>query len=334
MIYKTVVGQFTYAELLTEDVNVANTEFLRAIEIEFEGTLAAAGGTTDGALRQDGLLNTILNSILFTANGSDRFISTNGRNEYFRRAIKSGSAGVLGSVMPVGIASTAQRAHVVIDMDEIATGAKFAGRINAKRLTNLELRVITGQAEVNMVTGGDRTETLAGTFNVYAVWDDGGRKTVGAPDAFRYRGGGRRIPLQRLSVVAANNRAEMFMSSGLIIPSIMFLVVDADLRNNDLLNNVEIKVGENDVLRDVSYNEIQSQNVERYGLELVAGLPPYDGVVILDFDLDGDMNPAKLLSTVGMKANSVKAVLDVGGPTGTSYVDMVVYAIDPSGVGK
>lgn len=334
MIYKSRVSQFSYAELLTKDVNISNVEFLRKIEIEFNGTLTAAGGAADGALVQDGLLNTILKNILITANGSDPFVSTKGRNEYHRRAIKTGSPGVLVSVIPTGAASTSQRVHVVIDMDEIATAVKFAGRVNARRLTSLEMRVETGQVEVDMVTGGDRTETMTGTFEVYAVWDDGGRRAVGAEDALRYRGGGRRIGQQRLTVAAANERAELFIPGGLLVPSLLFLVIDDSVRDSDLLKNVEVKVGENDILRNVSFEEIQSQNVERYGLELSAGAPPVTGVAILDFDLDGDLHPAKLLSTVGLRGNAAKVVLNVGSPTGTSYVDMIAYAIDPRGVGR
>lgn len=334
MIYKTEVGRFSYAELLTKDVDIADVEFLRALEIEFNGTLTAAGGSGDATLKEDGLLNTILKSLLLTAGGSDPFYSTKGRNEYWRRAVKTGSPGVHGSVIPTGAASTAQRVHVVMDMCEIATAMRFAGKINARPLSSLQLRVETGQVEVDMVTGGDRTESMTGTFNVYAVWDDGGRKAAGAEDAYRFRGGGRRVSQQRLAVAAANELAELVLPSGQLIPSIMFLVVDNSVRNSALLTDITAKVGQNDVIRKVTFKELQSQNVERYGLTLASGLPPYAGIGILDFDLDGDMHPAKLLSTVGLKANSAKMILNVGAPTGTAYVDMIVNGIDPSGVGK
>jgi hypothetical protein len=333
VIYKSKVAEFAYADGLVEDVRLADVEFLRRVEVEFNGVLTATGGAADATLLEDGLLNTVLKAMKLTADGSDPFINTNGRNEYWRRAVVTGSTGVLASVIPTGIASTNQRLHAVIDMDGVATAARFAGRINSRRLADLTLRVTAGAVETDLVTGGDRVETMTGTVEIYAVWDDGGRG-AGSPDALGFRGGGRRIAEQRYPVTAANLRAMLDIPNGLLIPRILFLVIDNSLRDSDLLENVQIKIGEKEILRDVSFKEMTSANVERYGLALSSGLPPYAGIAIMDFDLDGDMHPAKILSTVGLKSNSAKAILEVNSPTSTAYVDMIVYAVDPNGVGK
>lgn len=329
MIFKTLLTKYAFSERLTEDIDVDNVEFLRHIEFEFNGTLTAVGGTTDATLIEDGLLFTLFDDLFLTADGSDRFVNTNARNEYFRRAVVSGSEGVLNSVIPTGAATTNQRVHVVLDMDTLATAAKFAGRLNVRRFSNLTLRTRSGTAATDLVTGGDRTYTLAGDIEVYAVYDDGNRG-----DPLGWKGGGKRIAANTLSISASNDRAELVIPSGLSIPRILFVARDNSVRDNDILIDLKIRLGERDILREVTWEEMQSNNVERYGLELVSNLPPYTGIAVLDFDLDGDMNPAKLLNTIGLRANAAKAILNVGSPTGVSLVDMIVYGVDPRGVGR
>ncbi len=329
MIFKTLLSRYAFSERLTEDIDVDNVEFLRSIEFEFNGTLTAVGGSTDATLIEDGLLFTLFDDLFLTADGSDRFVNSNARNEYFRRAVVSGSEGVLNSVVPAGAATTPQRVHVVLDLDTLATAAKFAGRLNVRRFSSLQLRTRSGTVATALVTGGDRTYTLAGDIEVYAVYDDGNRG-----DPLGWRGGGKRIASSTLSISASNERAELVIPSGLAIPRILFIARDNSVRNNNILNEVKIRLGERDILREVTWEEMQSDNVERYGLELVNRLPPYTGVAVLDFDLDGDMNAAKLLNTIGLRANAAKAILDVNAPTGVSLVDMIVYGVDPRGVGR
>jgi hypothetical protein len=334
VIFKSLLHRFAFSDNLVEDINVANVEFLRRIVFEFNGTLTAAGGTTDATLREDGLLNTVLKRLEMKADGSDPFVDSNGRAEYWRRAILSGSPGVLNSVIPTGAASTAQRVHVVLDMDEVASAARFAGRIDARRLSSLDLRVTAGAVEADMVTGGDRTETMTGTLEVYAVYDDGNDE-AGAREGLGYKGGGRRIAQARHVVTAANQRAELPLPADLLIGKILLIAVDNGVRDNDILNDVTFKLGEREFVRaDVTWEDLQSSNVEDYGLELAAGLPPYTGVAIVEFDMDGDMAPRKVLNTVGLRANAAKILLDVNAPTGTSYIDMFVYGLDTAGVGR
>lgn len=333
MIFKSLLHSFAFLDGKVEDVNVSNVQFLRGLEFEFNGTLTAVGGASDGALRQDGLLKTVLKRLELKAD-SDPHIDTHGQAEWFRRAILSGSPGVLSSVMPTGAAATAQRVHARIDMDEIASGARFAGRIDVRKLGILSLRVVMGACETDLVTGGDRVETLTGTLEVYALYDDGSGQAY-QRDGLGYKGGGRRITQQRAVITAANTRLEIPIASDLYIGKALFLVVNNSLRSNTLLTAVTVKIGEREFVRsDLSFAEMQSDNVEAYGLELASGLPPHTGVAILDFDADGDMDPRKVLNTVGLRSNAAKVILNVGAPTGTAYVEMFVYGVDPAGVGR
>jgi hypothetical protein len=334
VIFKTLMHQFVFGNNRVEDKDITDVEFLRRVEIDFVGTLTAVGGTTDATLLEDGLLKTLLKRIEFKADGSDPFGDTHGQAEYWRRAILSGSPGVLVSTMPVGAAATAQRVHVVIDMDELASAAKFAGRIDTRRLASLTMRITNGNTETDMVTGGDRVETLAGTLSVYAVYDDGNSE-AGVAGTLGYMGGGRRIAQARHTIVAANNRAELPIPADMYIGKILFIAVNNNLRVDTILTNLTVKIGEKEYLRaDVSWANLQNENVEDYGLQLVAGAPPYAGLAILDFDLDRDMKPSKILNTMGLRANAAKVLLTVGAPTGVSYVDMIVYGVDPRGIGR
>lgn len=324
-VYRKTVAKFAYSDSLVKDVDIGNTEFLRKLELEFNGTLTATGGTGDGSLKEDGLLKTIGKALDITANGSDKHVNTDAVGEYFRRAIMSGSPGVLVSTMPTGAAATSQRVHVVIDMDQLQTSAKFAGRVAAARLADLVLRLTTGVCETDMVTGGDRTETLTGTFEIVGVFDS---------DPRGYRGGGRRITKQRLPVTAANDRARITIPSGLLVGDVLLVVVDNGVRNNVLLDTLKFQIGERDVRFETSFEDLQSDNVERFGLELSSGAPPYTGIALVHFDEDGDMSPRKLFNTVGLRVEGGRLEMNVGSPTGTSYVDVYTYAVDPAGVGR
>lgn len=324
-IFRKQIKIENYADNFDEIFNLGNTEFLKKIEIEFAGTLTAAGGTTDGSLIQDGLLKNILRKITLIANGSDPFGNTDGVGEYFRRAILSGSPGVLVSTMPTGAASTPQRAHVVLDMDQLQSAARFAGRVPAGRLSSLEMRIEGGAVETNMVTGGDRTETMAGTYTVTAVFDS---------NPAGYKGGARRIGKKRFTVTAANDKAVVALPIGQYIADMLLVVVDNGVRNNALLTDFNIRLGERDERNKDTFLNQQSENVEKFGLELSAGAPPYTGVALVHFDEDGDMMPSKILNTLKMKVEGAQLELTLGAPTGTAYVDVYTFGVDPKGVGR
>lgn len=324
-VYKKQLKVITFADALDEIVNIGNLDYLRNLSFEFAGTLTAAGGSSDGALQEDGLLRTVLNILTLTANGSDPFGLTDAIGEYYRRAIMSGSPGVLVSTMPTGAASTSQRFHVVVDFDQLQTAARFAGRIPARRLSSLDLRIQGGAVETNMVTGGDRTETMTGTLTIVALYDDSPRG---------YKGGGRRITKKRVALSAANDDYEVAIPSGLLVSDILLKVVDNSARDNALLTNLEVRIGDRDVRFKSTFLDTQSDNVEKFGLELSSGAPPYTGLALIHFDEDGDMSPSKLLNTVGLKVEGGKLIFKNGAPTGTAYVDVYVYAVDPAGVGR
>lgn len=325
MIYRKKIDSLVFANGKQHDVILDDMAYLRAIQFEFpDGVLTAGAGTTDGALQQDGLLRTIIKKLQIFADGADQNVESDAIGEYWRRAIMSGSAGVLKSTMPTGAAATDQRVAVILDFDQIVSAARFLGRLDVVNLDSLKLRVTHGDVETDMVTGGDRPESMTGTLEVIGVFDT---------NPFTYRGGGRRIGWQRYVTTAATSRARLDLPSGLLYGQLLFVAVDDGVRDGDILQNIEIKIGENDVQRDISWEALQALNVEMYGLELASGLPPYTGLAVLDFDEDRDMAPSKILNTEGLKSQTAKAVLTVGTPTGVSYVDLYYYAIDRRGVG-
>lgn len=325
MIYRKQIKVLTYEDALDEIVKLGNTEYLRYISFEYAGTLTAVDGTTDATLIQDGLLKNVLKSLEVTANGSDKFTDSDGVGEYFRRAIMSGSPGVLVSTIPTGEASTAQRVHVIVDFDQIQSAARYAGRIPAARLATVDLRVQGGSVAADMVTGGDRTNTMVGSLEIVALFDSNPRS---------YRGGARRIGKTRTPISAASNKQQITLPSGQLIADILLVTVDNGVRDNTLCTDIKAKIGERDVRFESTFLDLQSENVEKFGLELASGAPPYTGVALLHFDEDGDMSPSKLLNTVGLRVEGAKLELNIKAPTGTAYVDAYVYGIDPAGVGR
>lgn len=323
-VYRKQLGKETFSNNKLVIVDIANTEYLKQIALEFNGTLTAAGGSSDATLVEDGLLKTVFKSILIQADGSDPVYNTRGVLDYFRRAIMSGSPGVLVSVIPTGAASTSQRVHVVLDMDTIMSAARFAGRIPAKLLNSLTLQIQMGDVETDMVTGGDRTESMTGTIEVVGGFDDSPRG---------FRGGARKASLNRYSIAAATDQARLPIPSGQVISQILLYCVDNSVRDAAILDVVKVLVGEKQVQVDTSFEDLQSDNVEFYGLELSSGAPPYTGVAVINFDVDGDMDPQKLLDTRGLKENAARLQMTVGSPTGTAYIDVLIVGVDLAGVG-
>jgi hypothetical protein len=324
MIYRVKTDSLIQADGKQHRVELDDMPYLKSVQLEFNGTLTASGGSSDGSLQEDGLLRCVAKSMRLVADGSDRAIDSDAIGEYWRRAIMSGSAGVLKSTMPTGAAATAQRFSATIDMDQIVSAARFVGRIDPVNLDKLILHVDNGVCETDMVTGGDRTEVLTGTLEVVAVYDSSPKT---------YRGGGRRISKIRRTTDAATSDGRIIIPAGQMVGQILLVAVDNGVRDNDIVTDVKVRIGENDVQREFSWEALQSLNVEDYGLELASGLPPYTGVAVIDFDEDRDMRPANILNTEGLKSQTAKLILTLGSPTGVSYVDAYVIGVDRRGIG-
>ncbi len=325
MIYRNKLDSLVQSDGKVHVVDVDDLPFLRAIQLDFVGSLAAAGGAADATLQEDGLLRCVAKALNVIADGNDIAIDTEAIAEYWRRAILTGSPGVHVSVMPVGAAATAQRFSATIDMDQIVSAARAAGRLDPVNLDTLKLKVTNGVCETDMVTGGDRVETLTGNLEVIAVYDT---------NPANYRGGGRRISKQTRETIAATSDGRIIVSAGQTIGQILLVARDNGVRDNDIIENVEVKIGDNDTIRNVSWEALQALNVEDYGLALSSGAPPYTGVAIIDFDEDRDMRSDKVLNTEGLKAQTAKIILTLGSPTGISHVDAFVYGLDRAGIGK
>jgi hypothetical protein len=313
-IVRNRIKSYAYGDRKTEDVDLNAVNKLRRVILQFDGDLGVSGGTTDGTLVQDGLLQTVAKQLELIADGRT-IIDTDGRAEYFRRAILTGSPGML--VEPAVTAGTnPTKFNAVVDMDTLVSAARFAGRINVDLLQTLILRVKSGEADGEVVTGGDRTEALSGTVDVIAEYDER-----------EFRGGHRKVSKGRLTESGATDDGRIIIPSGQLIEKILLVVVDNGARDNDLLTRVKAQIGESRILRDLSFDDIRAENIDDYGLELSSGDFPYDGLAVIDFDKDRNMNPEKLFDTRGLKSNIARLTLEKGAGTGTSYVEAIFYGV-------
>lgn len=316
MLRRNRVADLAFSGSDSKDFSLATLRKLRRVIMHFVGTLVIAGGTTNGALVEDGVLQTILKKLELLANGKT-IIDTDGRAIYWRRATMSGSPGVL--VEPgVTVGNHAVEAHFELDMDQINSAAKFAGRINTDLLDSLLLRITMGAEDPEIIVGGDRTETLTGNLEIVGEYDDK-----------EWRGSHRRISKHRFSVIGATTDGRITLPTGELVTEIVFVAVDNDVRDDDIVNRIKIQIGEDNVQRDVTWEQLQGENVEDYGLELSAGGPPNVGIAVLTFDKDGDANPEKLLDLRNLKQNAATIRFDVNAPTAGSYVEAHVHSISP-----
>ncbi len=320
MIRQTLLDAIAFATNGVKDIDAAKVDFLRRIIFDFTGIYTV---TVEGTLAEDGFLKTIGKSLSMLAEGGDQYVESALLYEYYRRAIMSGSPGVL--VNPaVTVGANTCFAHAVLDFDQLQSAAMFAGRINAKRMETNRLRVIFGNdVDAGDMGAGIAEATLAGTLEILGEWSD---------DPADWKGGARRISVVRQTVAALNTALPIPIPDNMIIPQILLVVIDNSLRDNDLLKKVTVKLGGRDVSREISWEALRGQNVEDYGLELSSGAAPNVGIAIIDFDLERNMDPKDLLDTRRLKSGGGQILLDVGAPTGTAYIDAVFYAVDPAGL--
>ena len=64
------IAQMAYGDNKSETFNLITLKMLKALVLNFVGTLTVSGGTTDGTLVQDGLLRTVLNILRVSVNGN------------------------------------------------------------------------------------------------------------------------------------------------------------------------------------------------------------------------------------------------------------------------
>lgn len=315
-IRRNRIAVFAYADGKSETFNLITLKKLKRLVLSFSGTLTVAGGTTDGTLVEDGLLRTVL-SILRVAVNSRRPIDVQGQLPYWFRSVLTGSTGVL--VNPaVTVGANPCRFNVSVDMDTLRSAARIAGRINMDIQQSSFLELETGQAEGGIVTGGDRAEVLTGNLEIIGEYSD-----------TEWSGGHRAYSRNRYVVAGASQDARIVIPSGQLIGGILLYAVDNGLKNDAIVNRVKVQVGEDDIRRDMSWAAIQEQNVEEYGLELVAGAPPYAGIAYINLDTEGDMAPGKVLDTRRLVSNAARVTLDVNAPTGVSYVDVLFVGVSP-----
>ena len=310
------IASFAYGDGKSENFNLITTKKLRRIIFSFVGSLAVVGGSSDGALVQDGLIRTVMSILRVSVNGR-RPVDVGGLLPWWYRSILTGTSGVL--VNPaVTVGNNACRFAVTLDMDSLRTAALMAGRINFDIQSQGFLEIETGAAEGGIVTGGDRAETLTGGLEIIAEYDD-----------VEWSGGHRVLTRDRYTIAGATPDARIIIPSGQLLAGILLYAVDNDVRDNDIVNRVKVQIGEDDIRRDMTWEALQDQNVEDYGLELVAGAPPYTGIAYVNFDVDGDMDPGKILDTTALGSNSARVTLDVNSPTAGSYVDLMFVGVDP-----
>lgn len=318
-LFRKRFREVPYKDNNIEDIDLRTVRKLRTIVLLFVGTLVISGGTTDGTLVEDGVLKTLFKKLELIGNGKT-FYDTVGVSEYFRRAIMTGSAGVLVPPADASVGSHPIKAYVALDLDQVQAGfniAKFAGRLNVDLLDSLNLRIESGEADGGIVTGGDRPETVNGTYEVVAVHSEKG-----------WRGGHRQVSRHRVEITGSSDDTRITLPSGILVSNILLRAVRNDLRDNTFIERVKVQIGEDDIRRDISWEELQGENVEEFGLETVGGAPPYDGLAVANFNVDGDMDPKALLDLRGLKDRSARIVLENGSPSGSvNFVEATVSGV-------
>lgn len=314
-IVRRKLGTITYAgsSVLRFAGGLPRQHVMQRVGIQFDGTLTVAGGSVNGTIVQDGLLDVAFSRIELKANGGESIKVTKGKLNYFRNQFYTGSPDVLVNPAVTAGANTC-KAVVYLDMEMLRSVMDKAALLDTRRLSGLDLEITTGAATSGVVTGGDRTETLTGTYTVFA------EEIVGAAGEF-HTNLDKLYTLDLTGGAAGTHKIEL--NRGDALRSMLLLVRDNSARDNALVTNVKLVLDGVDIRVDKPFSVIQSENVREFGVELSSGAHPVTGVAIIDLDDDGRM--ANIIDTYS--ASKVELELTVGSITGTAGVDVLSQEI-------
>jgi len=189
---------------------------------------------------------------------------------------------------------------------------KFISRLNSALLTELTIEILFGQgsdlvtpdATTTLVISGCKVEIFGLEYpdveaqRVYSIFKETTKK---------------------LNVTALDDDLRMKITSQNQIQSIMLLVVDDSLDDDDLVNRVSAVVDGTGFKRVLDWDTLKEETKQFYGIA------PETGVACLIFDKSKNLSEVLRLAGTG----SFELVFDVNAPTGTAYIQALVREIIP-----
>ena len=303
------------AEGVPFTVNLGDIWRLHRVFMWFDGDL---GADSTGTMLTNGLLNTAFKSIVISANGR-KIIQTTGRALYKLRGLLTGSPGV--HVSPATITgATVHKVMVVIDMDTIRSNLLRAGRMPARDLDSLQLTIIPGVGQTDMCSGGDGGGDLTGEYHIYAEGFDSERDGDGKHVGYRY------IETDRVAITAGSANNVIYLPTGRRIQRILLETFDNSLLSSALITDLSVRIGTSDRRNELTFLDLQADNVELLGLETDSNgefIPV--GYALVEFARSG--NPADWLDTRRMKAKAARLVFTSIAPTGTAWVNATILSV-------
>lgn len=319
-IRKRKVAGLTYTANAIHRPSLGNLQQLRQLIFEVTGTITVTGANGDGVLVVDGLLKTFLKSIELEVGGLGK-IHTTGLLEYYSRAHFSS---ILQTYLATAITSAGAKAfHLscILDLDIPLTRDAWAGRINARDQTVVLVVRMGDGATIggDLVASGTDAYVTAAEVEVVAVYD---RKRS------ENRFGTHTIEYFNNVIAGATDRFRFELDPGKVYTHLVMNAVDNSIKDDDIVTNVQVQKGQDDIYRDLSWEAVQSDAMAAFGITPATGEYPHTGIGFLDFNLDRDLATEKLLDARTAKAKECAVVLTVGSPTGTAYVEIAAHGIE------
>lgn len=325
MLVTREVGTMAFASNSKVKLEIPVDSPVERIGIEMIGTVTCSGtSTTPGALNEDGILN-LLSNVILKENGSEGIAEIPGPALYHIARLMGGSPDVL--VQPA-LAAGANSFRVmfwlpaVLLRSLISKATTLRVRPNGQRPGSLYLDIQCGDA-----TGA--TTTKDDLVNAASTWTRATVATLtihveehqGIPGEY-HRKITNSIHKDLSSASAGEIRIPLIQ--GNVLRRVVLLVRDNSLRDDALVNTVELKANNNITLLSLPFTQLQSENCNRYGCELSSGLPPVTGLAVIDRDYDGLMGQVIDTSTLSI----LEVVLDIDAPTGTASVEVITEELE------
>jgi len=308
------VGVMTFADSSVLKLELPRQHVVRRIGINFEGTYTVSGGSADGTIVEDGILN-LLKRIEIKANGSDTLKSVSAKALYYKALLEDGSADVL--VQPaMTVGTNTFKVQLYLDMVLKRTIQDEVALLDSRRLTGFDVFVTTGDgSNGDVVSGGDRTEVTAGTITVTM------EEVVGMVG--EYHANIETLFELDLTGSAASTKREIKLTRGDLYKTLAILVRNNSLRSNALVTNVKLVADGTNTLLDMPWSDLQNGNVRFYGVERVAGAAPVTGFAIVEFDRESEL--VSLIDTLNLS----EFVLEFThiGPTGTADITVLAQTL-------
>jgi len=305
------IGRIAFIQNDTGDCDLPRTHVYANMLLRLSGTLTIGTANATAVVGYSPL--SLIKKVLLVLNGEDGIKSFSGKLSYIQNKMDSAVAGEkVAPGLTVGAHSFSGTLKVHFELPGYPEDRKLITRLNSALLTGLILYVQFGQGS-DLVTP-DATTTLTISNCKVEVFG------LEYPDVDAQRVYSiLKETTKRQPVTALDEDLRLKITTQNQIVLITLNAVDNSVDNDSLVKKVTA------VVDGTSFKRVWDWTALKEATKQFFKIAPETGIACLVFDVNRDLNNVLRLAGTG----SFELVFDVGAPTGTAYIDVLVREIIP-----